>query len=121
MENKKVMIVDDDREFLEELQETLTLSGYDIAIFDNGESALSKGAEVRPDVILLDLKMSGRSGFEIADMLKHNPKTMNIPIIAMTAFYSGEEHRQLMNLCGIKSCLIKPFNPVELIAKIEME
>jgi len=119
MRKKKIMIIDDDKEFLEEFRETLNLSGYDTWALSDGQSALGVVFIAEPDVILLDLKMKGKSGFQIASELKSFPETAHIPIIAMTAFYTEKEHAELMNRCGIQACLIKPFNPQEAVAKIK--
>ncbi|MDD5454854.1 MAG: response regulator [Candidatus Ratteibacteria bacterium] len=117
-ERKKVMIIDDDKEFLEELTETLSLSDYEPVMFDDPALALQRISKEKPDVILLDLKMFPRSGFEIAHELKHIAGTENIPIIAMTGFYKNG-YESLMKMCGIKNCLIKPFKPLDIIAQIE--
>jgi len=119
MPKKKIMIVDDDKEFLEEFRETLNLSGYDALAFSDGTSALGMVSKVKPDLILLDLKLKDKSGFQIAYELKHLRETAHIPIIAMTGFYIEKEHAELMNLCGIKTHLIKPFSLEDAIAKIE--
>jgi two-component system, sensor histidine kinase and response regulator len=119
MLKKKVLIIDDEKDFLEELKETLALSGYDTISFDNGDDGLNMAEKINPDVILLDLKMDNKSGFEIADELKNNPQTADIPIIAMTGFYTEHEHTKLINIFGIRTCLIKPFNPLDIIVKIE--
>lgn len=119
MQKKKIMIVDDDREFLEELTEILTLNGYDTMAFSDSTLAMKKFYDIKPDLILLDLKMNKKSGFQIADELKHSPETAHVPIIAITGYYTEKEHASLMNIYGIKSCLIKPFDPQELIRKIE--
>jgi len=119
MSKKKIMIVDDDKEFLQELKETLNLNNYDVATFSDGTSALGMISRIQPDVVLLDLKLRGKSGFQIAYELKRFPETVNIPIIAMTAYYTEKQHAELMNLCGIQTYLIKPFNLLDAIAKIE--
>ena len=119
MSKKKVMIVDDDKEFLEELKETLNLNNYEVAAFSDGTSALGMVSRIKPDVILLDLKLKGKSGFQIAYELKRFPETANIPIVAMTAYFTEKEHTELMDMCGIRTCLMKPFNPLDAIAKIE--
>ncbi|MDD5449774.1 MAG: response regulator [Candidatus Omnitrophica bacterium] len=119
MIKKRIMLVDDNKEFLEELNETLTLGGYETAIFSDGQTALKSVYEVKPDLILLDLKMEGKNGFQVADELSRSPETKDIPIIAMTAFYTKDEHRPLMHTCGIRAHVIKPFNPLDIIAKIE--
>lgn len=119
MSKKKVMIIDDDKEFLEELKETLNLNNYEVAAFSDGTSALGMVSRIKPDVILLDLKLKGKSGFQIAYELRRFPKSANIPIIAMTAYFTEKEHTELMDMCGIRTCLMKPFNPLDAIAKIE--
>lgn len=119
MPKKKIMIIDDNKEFSEELKEMLTLNGYNTSAFPDGTSALGMVSKIKPDVILLDLKLRGKSGFQIAYELKSFPKTANIPIIAMTAFYIEKEHTIIMKMCGIQEYLIKPFDSQEAIAKIE--
>jgi DNA-binding response OmpR family regulator len=120
MPKGKVMIVDDDSEFLQELKEILDLSGYEVTQISDPKAVVRKAADMVPDVILLDLKMEGLNGFEVADQLKHNDKTGHVPIIAMTGFFTEEEHMALMNICGIERCILKPFNPLDVISAIEM-
>ena len=67
MSKNKVMVVDDDIEFLEEIEETLKLSGFDTSVFTNGITALQMAQKIKPDIILLDLKMKEKSGFQVAD------------------------------------------------------
>lgn len=114
----KVLVVDDDKEFLEELKETLINAGYDVTGISESMSAVKVAREIKPTVILLDLKMNSMSGFEVADELKRFPETNRIPIIAMTGFYTMKEHSWLMNFCGIKICLKKPFSPEDVINSI---
>jgi len=57
MPKKKIMVIDDNKEFLEELQELLNLTGYDTVVFSDGTSALKMVSKIKPDVILLDLKL----------------------------------------------------------------
>ena len=116
--NKKIMIVDDDKEFLEELRETLVLSGYDLVAVNDATMALDLANSARPDVILLDLKMPQKSGFQVADELRHLSDVSHIPIIAMSA-YLKDDYTSLLNICGIKKCLRKPFHPLDVIAQIE--
>jgi len=118
MANKKVMIVDDDKEFLQELEELLLESGYDMIVVDDATAVLDVASRAKPDVILLDLKMPGKSGFQVADELKHISQLSNVPIIAMSGFFK-DNYGPLLNICGIKRCLKKPFNPLDIIAEIE--
>jgi DNA-binding response OmpR family regulator len=119
MDKKKILIVDDDKEFLEELREMLTATGYDVTSVGDSIAAVKAARVVKPNIILLDLRMKAMSGFEVADKLKGFPETAVIPIIAMTGFYTLKEHAWLMNFCGIRRCMRKPFNPLDVIAEIE--
>ena len=116
--NKKVMIVDDDRELLSELEEFLGANGYDVTAVDNSESAFSAVVQNQPDVILMDLKMPGKSGFELADEVNRMHKKNNIPVIEMSAFFR-EDFKSMMKLCGIKECLKKPFLVSDAVSAIE--
>ncbi|MFA5096650.1 MAG: response regulator [Candidatus Omnitrophota bacterium] len=118
MANKRVLIVDDNREFLEELRENLALSGYDLVAVHDPQEVLPAAVRSKPDVVLLDLKMPGKSGFQVADEMRRYFQLQNVPIIAMSAFFK-DEYRLLMNMCGIKKCLKKPFNPLDVISEIE--
>ncbi len=119
MAEKKILIVDDDKEFLDELKETLVLTGYDVTGITDGMSAVKAARVGKPDIIILDLRMHAMSGFEVADKLKGLPETSRIPVIAMTGYYTLKEHAWLMNFCGIRRCLKKPFSPLDVITEIE--
>lgn len=114
----KIMIVDDNKEFVEELKETLELSGYDVVTAEDSESVMDIARKNNPDLILLDLKMPKKSGFQVADELLHSSSFSNVPIIAMTGFFK-DDYGPLLNICGINRCLKKPFNPLDVIAQIE--
>jgi DNA-binding response OmpR family regulator len=116
MEKKKIMIVEDDKELLEELQETLVSVGYEVRPVNDPTTALDEAKKI----ILLDLKMPKKSGFQIADELRQLSEFTKIPVIAMTGFFTSEEYSLLMNICRIKKCLKKPLNPAQVIEQIEM-
>ena len=119
--NVKILIIDDDKEFLEEIQELLTLTGYQIHVSSDGENALSLVRTLKPDIIFLDLKMSPKSGFQVADELRNALGMKDTAVIAMTGFFTEKEHTLLMKMCGIRTCIIKPVKPLDLISKIEFE
>jgi len=113
------MIVDDNAELLEELEDMLELGGYDVIALSDGNKALDVALKNKPDLILLDLKMSPKSGFQIADETRNSLALKDVPIIAMTGFFTEKQHLLMMKLCGIKTSILKPFWPVNLISKIE--
>lgn len=119
MSGKDILIVDDDLEFASELQELLSLSGYGASVINDSRLAVSAASTQKPDLILLDIKMNNMDGFQVLEKLKEAPETRSIPVIAMTGYFTEEEHSRLMSMCGIEACLKKPFNALDLIAKIE--
>ncbi|MDD5246920.1 MAG: response regulator [Candidatus Omnitrophica bacterium] len=118
MSKKKVMVVDDDREFLEELCELLVLSGYEMVSVNDPAAALQIAVSEKPQVILIDLKMPGKSGFQLAEEFRGLAQLEQVSLIAMSAFFK-EEYKPLLSICGIKRCLKKPFHPLEAITEIE--
>lgn len=118
MAQKKVMIIDDDKELLEELKDTLELSGYDVVALDDSTRTSEVASEARPDVILLDLKMPKKSGFQVADELKRAQELLHVPIIVISGFVK-DDYLPLMNLCGIQKYVKKPFTPQDIIDQIE--
>lgn len=118
MQTRKVLIVDDDKEFLEECRETLALSGYDTVAVNNSLLALDIAFQTKPDVILLDLNMPNKNGFQLADELRHSPDFAQVPIIAVSAYFK-DNFASLMNMCGISKCIRKPFRPLDIIVQIE--
>jgi CheY-like chemotaxis protein len=116
---KKVMIVDDDdRIFLEELNQTLILNGYDVVVVNDPVSAVDMVFKTEPDVILLNIKMPTRNGLRIANELKNYLGYDNIPIIALTGI-TRDADVKLMNVCGIQNCIRKPFHTLDVISNIE--
>lgn len=115
----RILIVDDDKEFLEEAKEMLTLSGYAVATASDGDSTLEQVLTFKPSVIFLDLKMTPKSGFQIADELINTLGMKDLRIIAMTGFFTAKEHVLFMKMCGVKKCILKPIHPLDLISNIE--
>ncbi len=119
MTDKKVLIIDDDPEFLDEVNDLLSHTGYKVTAVNDSARAVDTVNEIKPDAILLDMRMKNVSGFEIADSLHRNPETSNIPIIAMTGYYTLKEKSWFMDFVGISRCLNKPFKPLDVISAIE--
>ena len=115
----KVVIVDDDVDLAEELREMLVDAGYSVKTLSESMTASGFIRDSGPDVILLDIMMNGKNGFEVAAELANDPETAGIPIVMMTGFYTGEHRGHLNNTPGVKDVLIKPFSCEDMIARIE--
>jgi len=112
----KIMVIDDNLDFLSEIAEMLQLSDYEATVFPDGIQALREFERVKPDVVLLDLKMPHKDGFQVAQEIRRNNKS--IPIIAISAFYNEREKPLLDQLC-VRRCINKPLNPLDIIAEVE--
>ena len=115
---KIITIIDDDEVLLEELKETFSTNGFISVAFSDGRNAVQKIKDIQPDLLLLDLRLKKMNGFQIADHLKRDPKTSQIPILAMTGVYTAKEHSLLMKACGIQKCLNKPFDPQDILSEV---
>ncbi|MBN1870594.1 MAG: response regulator [Candidatus Omnitrophica bacterium] len=118
MKNKKIAIIDEDIKIVRNLEGIISAIGHDPVVVNDSLLAVETVVQKRPDVILMELSMPRKNGFELADEMNHALDTAKIPIIAMSRFFKVE-FRFLLNLCGIHRYLRKPFFPLEVIWAIE--
>lgn len=111
MDNKKILIVDDEKDVLFMLEQELAAKGYSVIATDNGKDALSLAKSERPDLIILDILMPHLSGGEVARILKESPETENIPVIYISGRF--EEH-EVGRLGDGKMVLRKPYEMDQL-------
>lgn len=116
---KKILLVDDDRVFLSEMKEFLVSAGYEIIDLFDSKSVVAIAQKVKPDLIVLDIKMEDMDGFEIAIDLKRTAETAHTPIIAVSGFYTSEDYNEMFDLCSIETLVKKPFNPSLLLREVE--
>jgi len=115
----KIMIVDDNREFVSELKETLNLCGYDTVAVSDSPDAAVLARRIKPDCIILDLKMDKMNGFQVAEELKKSGVTRTIPIIAMSGYFPVENTAALLDLSKMSAQIKKPFSVADLITELE--
>ncbi len=113
-----ILVVDDDPDIARFVEVNLRSAGYDVAVAGDGEEALGLAAEMRPDLVLLDVMMPRIDGFEVAQRLRKNPQTANSSIIMLTAkALSADKVTGLQS--GADDYIIKPFDPIELLARVK--
>jgi PleD family two-component response regulator len=113
-----ILVVDDDPDIARFVEVNLRSAGYDVAVAADGEEALAKAGELRPDLVLLDVMMPRIDGFEVAQRLRKNPQTANTSIIMLTAkALSADKVTGLQS--GADDYIIKPFDPIELLARVK--
>jgi putative two-component system response regulator len=108
LNEKKILIVDDQPDNLKILQRQLKMYNSDIA--SNGGDALRLAEENKPDLILLDVMMPEMDGFSVAKKLKSNPETASIPIIFITAKTDVGSFIEGFDL-GADEYIMKPYDP----------
>lgn len=107
--SRKICIVEDTPDLLENLVDFLSLEGYDVVSCVNGVEALEKLAHYTPDVIITDLWMPVMNGFELIDKIKANPAWRTIPIVVFSAAPLQASERESLN-AQIDGFIIKPVN-----------
>ena len=115
--SKKVLIVDDEPNIVISLEFLVKKEGFTVAVAVDGEEALAKVAEFSPDLILLDVMMPKKSGFEVCEALRADPARSGLKIIMLTA--KGRDTEMAKGLAlGADAYMTKPFSTKDLIARI---
>ncbi len=114
----RILIVDDNPQILELLEAYLEPLQLRVALAADGEAALSAVERDPPDLILLDIMMPKRSGFEVCRILKEDPRYRDIPIVMVTALNENGDMERARE-CGGDDFLTKPVNKIELLARIQ--
>ena len=119
--SKRILAIDDDYELLAEISEILSLEGYTVTTiaYQGGPIVARQILETKPDLILLDLKMNGLNGLQLAAELSAEPECSYIPIVIMTGYYTPSEIDRFRSLPWIRACLSKPFKPEEFVREIK--
>lgn len=114
----RVLIVDDNKVNVELIRAQLRPFGYEIQSAYDGEEALEKIQNDPPDIVLLDLMMPKISGYEVCRAIKLNKETQFIPVIVITALQELDDKLKAIEF-GADDFLVKPFNKLELTARIK--
>lgn len=110
-----ILIIDDDQAILEAVQVLLELQGYRVSVIKDAQSVFDQLATLNPDLILLDLLLSGADGRDISRKIKATPETQAIPIILMSADTNIREKSQEAQADAF---IKKPFDITDLEQKI---
>lgn len=117
MRKKKILIVDDESDLVEMLRDRLESLNYQVLTAYDGKAGLEKARKEMPDLMLLDVMMPKRNGYEVCSELKMSEKTRGIVIMMLTAkIQESERFRGLKS--GADEYIVKPFDMASLLAKI---
>jgi CheY-like chemotaxis protein len=115
--NGRVLVVDDADVIRELIAVNLELEGFDVVRCSDGQEALERVAERRPDAITLDVVMPRLDGFSTIERLKAEPSTADIPVVVVTGRASAADLARADEL-GVDAYLTKPFEPAELVSTV---
>jgi len=123
MEKKvKILLVDDDADFVESTKMVLESKPYEVIVAVNGDEGLRKAKEEKPDLILLDVIMPVEDGFTAAEQIKKDPELAKIPVLMLTSFSTKGAETSIPRSRGYEletdDYIDKPVSPDDLLAVV---
>lgn len=118
MEQKKILIADDNENIREALTYLLEDEGYNLSLAKDGVETLQKVKEVHPDILFLDIMMPEMNGYDVCRAIKSDPSLKNTYIIMLTAKGQVAEQERGKEV-GADEYIVKPFSPMEILSKIK--
>jgi DNA-binding response OmpR family regulator len=115
---KRVLIADDEENIVTALEFLLQRRGYETRVAKNGDDALTEVESFAPDLVLLDIMMPRKSGYEVCQRMRSRPEWRHIKIIMLSAKGRDVEVSKGVSL-GADLYITKPFSNTELVAKID--
>ena len=119
----KILLVDDDADFVESTRIVLESKPYEVVVAVNGDEGLHKAREENPDLILLDIIMPVEDGFTAAEQLKKDPQLAKIPVLMLTSYSTRGAETSIPRSRGLsleaEDYIDKPVSPAELLAIVE--
>ena len=113
----RILVVEDEQDVAELLRYHFGKEGYDVVVAPNGQDAVKRARELRPEVILLDIMVPQLNGWEVCRRLKSEADTRAIPVIMVTG--RVEEGDKVLGFeLGADDYVTKPFSPRELVARV---
>ncbi len=114
----RILITEDIEDLRTVLKTVVESLGYECLMAANGKEAVDMAASELPDVIMMDVMMPQMNGFTAASIIRQNPKTQSIPILAVTVLNSHKKKQQCLD-SGYDDVINKPFTPSQLADRLE--
>jgi two-component system alkaline phosphatase synthesis response regulator PhoP len=120
MKKQRVLVVDDDKEVVRLMRAYLEQSNYEVLVSYDGENAMHIIRREHPDLVLLDLMLPERDGWELTRLVRGDPQLMHIPIIMLTARVNDTDKIVGLEM-GADDYVTKPYNPREVVARVRAQ
>jgi len=117
---KKILVVEDDPVNLQILSDFLSAHGYDTRGATTGPEGIESFRRERPDLMLVDVQLPRKNGFEVCFEVKRSPEGRDTPVLLMSAVYTDREHAERYAHDGLHAdgYLLKPFDLADLLARV---
>lgn len=115
---KKILLADDSITIQKVIELTFSDEDFEVVTVGNGRLAIERVQEVRPDLVLCDIIMPEKDGYEVCDFIKKTPATAHIPVLLLTGAFEPFDQERASRV-GCDGFLAKPFEPQTLIAKVK--
>ena len=116
--SKKILIVDDEPNIVISLEFLMKREGFQVSVAGDGEAALEQVAAQKPDIVLLDVMMPKKKGYEVCQLIRANPEWQDMKIIMITA--KGRDTEMAKGLAmGADAYMTKPFSTKDLVANVK--
>lgn len=118
-QSKQILVIDDEEGIQEVIQICLEeIAGWRVVSAYSGYSGVKLAQRHLPDAILLDISMPDLTGVEVFHALQENPKTLDIPVILLTANVQPDDYERLNQFGRLAGVIVKPFDPIALVTHI---
>ena len=114
---KQVLLIEDEVNIAEAIRFILSRDGWQIEVLADGSAAEAAIARLRPDMLILDLMLPGKTGLQILTELRANPAFVNLPVLMLTAKGQGRD-REAAERAGVSAFMTKPFDNNEIRAVV---
>ena len=115
---KTILVVDDEPNIVRTVSDRLKMSGYRVIAAADGQEAIDRALEEKPDLILLDVLMPGLDGHAALERLRQMEETRSVPVIMLTAL-DQTQHVARASSLGVADYVVKPFDIVSLLQKVK--
>jgi CheY-like chemotaxis protein len=116
MSLKRILVVDDEPHLIRSLSFILNKAGYEIGTAADGEEALQKVVEFKPEMIFLDVMMPKKNGYEVCEAIRKMPEYKDVYIIILSAKGGDIDKEKALNL-GANEFMSKPFSPLDVLSR----
>ena len=114
---KKVVLIEDERNIIEAISFILSRDGWDVKTHSNGHDAVDAVRDRRPDLVILDVMLPGKSGFDILQEIRDDADLGKTPVLMLTA-RGQEKDREMAERAGASRYMTKPFSNAEMLEAV---